>query len=140
MKKIITLLLAAICIPLHAADFPPGSPKFNTSFGEALSSAKKEGKPVIVVFSASWCPPCQAMKKNVYPSAEVKQLHDKFVWVYLDVDDDANSKVAQKFKVQGIPHVQFLDKNGSALTSQVGGVSPAEFAKLLATVAEKAGK
>jgi thioredoxin-related protein len=74
----------------------------------------------------------------VYPSAEVKPLQDKFVWAYLDVDEEANAAAAEKYKVQGIPHVQFLDKDGKALISQVGGVSPAEFAGILNKVSEKA--
>jgi thioredoxin-related protein len=140
MKKLLTILAAAIFLPVLAADFPAGSPKFGTNYEEALATAKKEGKPVVLVFSAAWCPPCQAMKKSVYPSAEVKPLQDKFVWAYLDVDEEPNAKAAEQYKVQGIPHVQFLDKEGKALISQVGGVSAAEFAGILTKVAEKAGK
>ncbi len=140
MKKLLILLAAALILPAMAADFPKGSPQFGTNYEEALATAKKEGKPVVLVFSAAWCPPCQAMKKTVYPSAEVKPLQDKFVWAYLDVDEEANAKAAEQYKVQGIPHVQFLDKEGKALISQVGGVSAAEFAGILTKVAEKSGK
>jgi thioredoxin-related protein len=138
MKKLLTLLAAAIMLPAMASEFPEGSPKFGTDYKAALETAKKEGKPVVLVFSAAWCPPCQTMKKTVYPSAEVKPLQDKFVWAYLDVDEEANAAAAEKYKVQGIPHVQFLDKDGKALISQVGGVSPAEFAGILNKVSEKA--
>jgi len=138
MKKLITLLAAALMLPAFASEFPEGSPKFGTDYKAALETAKKEGKPVVLVFSAGWCPPCQAMKKTVYPSAEVKPLQDKFVWAYLDVDVEANAAAAEKYKVQGIPHVQFLDKDGKALISQVGGVSSAEFAGILTKVSEKA--
>lgn len=138
MKKLITLLAAALMLPAFASEFPKGSPKFGTDYKAALETAKKEGKPVVLVFSAAWCPPCQAMKKTVYPSAEVKPLQDKFVWAYLDVDVEANAAAAEKYKVQGIPHVQFLDKDGKALISQVGGVSSAEFAGILTKVSEKA--
>lgn len=140
MKKLLTLLAAALMLPAiaMAADFPEGSPKFGTDYKAALATAKKEGKPVVVVFSAAWCGPCQSMKKNVYPSAEVKPLHDKFVWAYLDVDVEVNAAAAETYKVSGIPHVQFLDKDGKALISQVGGVSAAEFAGILTKVSEKA--
>ncbi|GEP42707.1 thioredoxin family protein [Brevifollis gellanilyticus] len=138
MKKLLTFLAAAIMLPVMASDFPAGSPKFGTDYKAALETAKKEGKPVVLVFSAAWCGPCQSMKKNVYPSAEVKPLQDKFVWAYLDTDVEANAAAAEKYGVSGIPHVQFLNKDGKDIGNQVGGVSPAEFAGILNKVAEKA--
>ena len=140
MKKLILLLTAlAVITPALAGDFPKGSPKFEHSYRGALSEAKKTGKPMILVFSASWCGPCQAMKKDVYPSAAVKEYHDKFVWAYLDVDDNSNEKAGKEFGVQGIPHIQFLDAAGKAVDKQVGSSSAESFAGTLAAVLKKAG-
>ncbi|MBL9130021.1 MAG: thioredoxin family protein [Verrucomicrobiaceae bacterium] len=139
MKKLITLLLAIVTVTALAADFPKGSPAFKHSATSALNAAKKEGKPVILVFSAAWCPPCQAMKKDVYPSAAVKEYHDKFVWAYLDTDDQSNRRAADKAGVSGIPHIQFLDSSGKEIHKQVGGTSPESFAKTLKDVLAKAG-
>jgi len=72
----------------------------------------------VVVFSATWCAPCQYNKKNVYPSDTVKPYHDKFVWVYLDTDNETNAAVFKKFSSSGsIPHIQFLSKSGKSLDS-----------------------
>ena len=113
---------------LAKGDFPEGSPHFETDYKAALASAAKAGKPVIVVFSATWCPPCQANKKKVYPSDAVKPYHEKFVWAYLDTDNEANAKVAKEFGVSGIPHIQFLTKAGKSLGNSVGGTTPDAFA------------
>jgi thioredoxin-related protein len=140
MKKfIVAALTVVVAVSLTASDFPKGSPKFESSFRAVTSAAKKSGKPMVVVFSASWCPPCQAMKKEVYPSKEVAEFHDKFEWAYLDVDQSDNEKASKDFGVNGIPHVVFLDKDGKEVDKQVGGVSPAEFATMLRSTLAKAG-
>ena len=141
MNRILSILatVAALVVSAEASDFPKGSPKFVTSYRQALSKAEKEGKPLVIVFSAAWCPPCQQMKKNVYPSAEVSALHDKFVWAYLDVDESGNSKAAEKYGVNGIPHIEFLDKSGKSIGKQVGGTSPTSFVATLNEMISKSG-
>ncbi len=135
-----TIIAATLTVTSQAKDFPKGSPAFFTDYSKALAAAKKSGKPMLVVFSATWCPPCQANKKNVYPSANVKPYHDKFIWAYLDTDEKKNATVASKFKVSGIPHIEFLTKSGESLDKMMGGTSPTKFAKTLKGVLKKAAK
>lgn len=139
MKKALLLLATLFSLSLHAADFPKGSPKFFTSSGAVLKAAKENGKPVILVFSAAWCGPCQKMKKEVYPSNEVQPLQDKFNWAYLDIDDEANGKLAEGFKVETIPHLFFLDSAGKTTLDQLKDVTaPKDFVKKLTKVLKKA--
>lgn len=145
-KRNFILLTAALLLgatftltKTNAADFPKDSPNFLTAYDAALKASKDSGKPLVLVFSASWCPPCQMNKKQVYPSTAVKPYHDKFVWAYLDADAEANVAAMQKFGVTGIPHIQFLGKDGKALGNVVGGVAPEEFAKTLDATLKKAG-
>jgi thiol:disulfide interchange protein len=58
-------------------DAPAG---FVTNYNSALSRSRRDRKPMVLVFSASWCPPCKQMKREVYPSAEVTAIRDDFVW------------------------------------------------------------
>ncbi len=140
MKKtlltVASVFLAIAC--LQASDFPKGSPAFATKKAEVMKAAKENGKPAIMVFSASWCGPCQAMKKDVYPSAEVKPFHDKFNWSYLDIDVEPNGKLSDEYKIEGIPHILFVDAKGKIIDRQEGGSSPEEFSKKLAEVLKKA--
>jgi thiol:disulfide interchange protein len=139
LTKTLAFAVIAACSFALADDFPKGSPTFETSLSAALAKAKTENKPVIAVFSAVWCGPCQVMKKEVYPSSEVKKYHDKFIWAYLDTDKSTNDADAKKYGVSGIPHVQFLDKNGKAVEKQIGSTSADDFAKTLEGVLKKAG-
>ncbi|MCF7787999.1 MAG: thioredoxin family protein [Prosthecobacter sp.] len=138
MKKTILLFLAAATSLALASDFPKGSPSFKDSSASAMSAAKKSGKPVVMVFSAAWCPPCQTMKHDVYPSAEVKAFHDKFVWAYIDIDDPSNESAATKYGVNSIPHIEFLNAEGKEVGKQVGGTSAEAFAKTLQSMLAKA--
>ncbi len=120
-----------------SADFPEGSPAFEHKLSAALTKAKAAKKPVIAVFSAVWCGPCQTMKKTVYPSAQVKPYHDKFVWAYLDSDEASNAADMKKFNVSGIPHIEFLDSTGKSVGKQVGSSTADAFAKTLEGILKK---
>ena len=142
-RAFLTLALAAITAtllpqPAPAGEFPKGSPKFVTSYRKVLSEQKETGKPAVLIFSATWCGPCQEMKKKVYPSADITPFHDKFIWAYLDSDDSQNKKAKEKYAVKGIPHIEFLDSTGESLGQQVGSSSPADFAKKLEAMLAKA--
>ncbi|WP_395746755.1 thioredoxin family protein [Prosthecobacter sp.] len=139
MKKALLLLAALCAFTLHAADFPAGSPKFFTSPGAVLKAAKQNGKPIVMIFSASWCGPCQHMVKEVYPSPLVQPLQDKFNWAYLDIDDEANGKLAEGFTVDTIPHIFFLDPSGkTSLDHLKDTATPKEFVAKLTKVLKKA--
>jgi thiol:disulfide interchange protein len=131
-RHLISLLLAHLTACICMADgFPAGSPSFDSSYTNTLKKASKDGKPSILVFSATWCGPCQTNKAKVYPDSSVQPYHDKFVWAYLDADEALNAKAMEKYGVSGIPHIEFLDKDGKSLGNIVGACSAAEFTKKL---------
>ena len=141
----LTTALAAIVLAfggpsLHAGDFPKNSPAFHTSHAAAVKASKESGKPLVMIFSASWCGPCQANKNHVYPSKEVQPYHDKFVWAYLDADDEANVPAMRKAGVTGIPHIEILDKTQKRLAQSIGMTTPGNFANTLSAALEKRSK
>jgi len=113
-------------------------PAFHDDFEKARAASVESGKPLIAIFSASWCPPCQTMRREVYPSAEVRPHHDHFVWAYLDADEAANRPVMSQFKVSGIPHVAFVSPEGRILGHFAGAVPAKDFAEILKDVSAKA--
>lgn len=141
MKQTFTLsalLIGLVFTALSSGNaMAAGGPKFLSSYEAAVEKGRKTGKPVIVIFSASWCPPCQQMKNSVYPSRQVSPFHDQFIWAYLDADKASNSRVMRKYRTRGIPHIVFLKPDGSSVGSLRGAVSPDSFARTLKSVLKK---
>ncbi|MFZ4765860.1 MAG: thioredoxin family protein [Roseimicrobium sp.] len=140
MKTLLQLLaIASVAMgsATRAEDFPKGSPAFETKFSSAVKLAAANGKPVLAVFSAIWCAPCQQMKKEVYPAKAIQPFHDKFNWVYVDVDDASTEKLQQQFHIQYFPTIIFLNKDGKKVDEHVGGSDAKSFAEKLQSVLKK---
>lgn len=75
-----------------------------------------DGKPMIVDFSASWCPPCQQLKPIFEKLAE--EFRGRITFVTIDVDD--NPELANSYNVSSIPTMLFLDKEGQIQNTIVG--------------------
>ena len=95
---------------------PASAVAWRRGFEAALAESARTGKPVLVDFTASWCPPCKVMKHEVWPDAEVaKAANDGYVPLLVDVDDPQNAELAQRYAVRGIPTVLVLDGEGKVL-------------------------
>ena len=98
---------------------------WHTDYDAAVEKAKQENKPLLLAFHASWCPPCNKMKKEVYPKPEVIETLGKFISVM--IDSDAQTELARKHRVSGIPAFMIVRADGSPVDSFAGFLPPAEF-------------
>jgi len=72
---------------------------------------KKSTKPVVVIFYANWCKPCQEVKPILEQlSLEIKEL----LFIRLDIDE--NKSLAQKLNIQTVPNIT-LYKNADMITT-----------------------
>jgi cytochrome c biogenesis protein CcmG, thiol:disulfide interchange protein DsbE len=116
--------------------------------GGSFDSGSHAGRPVVVNFFASWCPPCNQEAPDL---AAFAKAHPEVTFVGVDVSDkmadaksfvakyglpypvvyDAQGEIAQRYGVDGIPTTMFFDKTGKQVEAIVGATDRAGFEEKL---------
>ena len=101
---------------------------------QGLEAGRREGKPVMLDFYATWCAACNELE-HTYSDPAVKSKLSKFVNVKLDFtrNSDEVERLKQKYGIVGLPVVIFFDSEGNQLTDKrlEKFVEPEEFLTLL---------
>ncbi|RQW81959.1 tetratricopeptide repeat protein, partial [Micromonospora globispora] len=90
--------------------------------------------PVIVDFWAEWCEPC----KQLSPVLERLAVEGGGAWVLAKIDVDANPRIAQMFRVQGIPMV-YAVVGGQPIDAFSGVVPEAQLRQWIQAVVKAGG-
>jgi thiol:disulfide interchange protein len=136
VKWVMILLLAATALGCEetaslpkpvaqsAVEEPPapkvarGHIRFADGFHGGYEQATREGKPMLVFFTASWCEYCHQMAGEAFVQEQVVSLSEQFVCILVDADREPD--VCRQFQVRGYPTVQFLSPWGAPLNRVVG--------------------
>lgn len=83
---------------------------------------------ILLYFGAEWCGPCKQLKNRLCDQDTV-DIMPKLVVGYLDVDDEENSSLVKKYKINSLPTQIYikLDENKIIETHRIEGY---DFTKL----------
>jgi len=109
---------------LSASAFATALEGWTANLDQAMDQAKTENKCLLVEFTGSdWCPPCIAMRKNVFSKKDfVTAASKKFILVELDFPKgdkelaEKNQPLAEKYKIEGFPTVILFNSAGKEIT------------------------
>jgi thiol:disulfide interchange protein len=115
------LIFGFMTMPAPCAD----KISWTNDLDQGLAAAKKENKPLMIDFMASWCEPCKEMEDTTFSNAAVILKAKSFIPVRIDIDKQP--KVAAKHKALarayggiGIPNMLFMTGNGIKIKHIVG--------------------
>ncbi|MEZ4240662.1 MAG: thioredoxin fold domain-containing protein [Myxococcota bacterium] len=91
----------------------------------AFERAKASGKPVLLDFSAVWCPPCNQLAEEVL-DAGLPEL-DAYEVAVVDGDHPSSFALKDRYHVGGYPTVLVVAADGTERTRTVGFVSRDSF-------------
>lgn len=95
------LLLLAATVPVFA-DEP-------LDYKTAYAKAQQGDKPLLVLVTATWCPPCQSMKATTIPQLLRQDAFKDFHYATVDLDEEAD--LAQKLiGNRGVPQLIVFEK------------------------------
>ena len=96
--------------PLERLPRFEGEPAF---WAQALERAAREGKPLLVDFSASWCAPCQRFREETLRDPAVAALLEGFVLI--EVDADTETGLVEAAGVHAVPDILLAAPDGRIL-------------------------
>jgi peroxiredoxin len=144
------LVASAAGIPLEVGSDAPDFELESLDGGEVRLSQFR-GQPVLLVFGATWCPPCRAEAPLIQDAHE---QHPELVILLVDMDEaagivqgyvdemglthlvllDKTSAAAHKYHVNAIPASFFIDAAGVIRALEVGQLSRAALTEKLAAI------
>ena len=119
----ITVFASLPTLVRTASSHPPDTIGWMTDFDEAVGVAAVIGKPMLLKFTADWCPPCQRMKREVFSQPAVADLvRGSFVPVMVDmtIPKTPGQQVADRFGVDAIPALVVLGPGQTEQARKVG--------------------
>jgi thioredoxin 1 len=116
------LVLAAFVL-LSASTYAQDGINFeHGTWNAAVKKAISEKKLIFFDAYTSWCGPCKALQRNVFPDKKLGEYFNaNFVNVKFDMEAGEGIMLGDKYPVRGYPTLFFIDpKTGKIVNSVLG--------------------
>lgn len=136
----IVLIVGALWVAQPGVLAGKGEVKMLPASKMAVQQAVEQGKPVILVFTADWCPFCRRLERETFTDGGVARLAKQFAVFRVDMTSSnlppETAELAKEYGAEGLPTVAFIDAQGEWLKSLtlVGYEPPRHFAQRLRQV------
>lgn len=100
------------------------------SWQEVLSIAGQENKLIFLDCYTTWCGPCKAMAKDVFPQPEVGDfMNANFINVKMDMEKGEGLELSKKYKkfIPGYPTFLLINGQGDVVHQVAGYNAPDKF-------------
>jgi thiol:disulfide interchange protein DsbD len=136
-SKFITLALLALLAFFIYRHLHPSATLAADGAGDnwdaAVADARSAHRPVVVLFTAGWCPACQALHVNTLSRDEIRnELRDHYTFCRVDLTNPPPTirARAEKYGVHAIPTLIRFDVSGQE-TARAHYLAPAEMLRWL---------
>jgi thioredoxin-related protein len=122
MKKVLFFFAFCLLFTVFAHAAPPDTLKyFDGSFKSLKREAVRLKQPYALLFGASWCAPCHALRRDVLNNDVIASFaNSHFLIKYIDLESFEGLEVNNEFKVNQLPAMLFFDANGKKIDEIIG--------------------
>jgi thiol:disulfide interchange protein len=111
---------------IYSSDVVAQKPKPAKSYREAYQDAQAGDKPLLVLVTATWCPPCQVMKQTTIPELMRKESFKDFHYATVDLDQE-KELAQQLIGTRGLPQlIMFEQEDGKWVRRYLRGIQTVE--------------
>ena len=103
-----------------AAEESPFHRDASEDVADAMAAAVASGRPVLLDFSAVWCPPCNLLSAEVLHASDAEEALSDVIVVIVDVDDPSSWQLKDRYDVGGYPTVVAVSGDGTEIDRMLG--------------------